>query len=165
MTKEEKKSIINEAFGDAQYPGDENLAGNDTGYEDEYAYVRKYFKGKRWQDVDLKWFEEEYPGPHNACLSFMSPQAFRYYLPAYMMIAIDNYETSDADNVVVSALEPEISETLREWHRERISGFTLKQKEAIVTFFHYLKEEHGNDFYPPERLDDVIKYWQQKSND
>src|SRR3990167_11315876 len=87
--------IIEEAFHDRPYPGDAHLAGgaahNHANCPCEYSYVANYFKGKRWRDITFAGLQKDYPGPPDACLNFMSHEASRFYLPAYMIIAVKEY--------------------------------------------------------------------------
>lgn len=51
--------------------------------------------------------KEDYPGPDYACLGFMSGEALKYYLGAFMIMALEHLDTDDAIvEAAVNALTP-----------------------------------------------------------
>lgn len=179
VTPEAVLDAIDAAFGTAPYPGDDRIAGRFPSCPDEYAYVATYFKGKHWREITLKGLREEYPGPPDACLSFMSSEAFRFYLPAYMWIAVEAYEAADvvAEAAVFALTPPREDERLfkiaeqaggpgpnpfspeqvrkrHSWWLERVSGLTGAQRRAVIVFLQSIDQSHGSRF-SREALD----YW------
>ena len=135
------------------------LAGMKSYVSSEYSYVADYFKGKHWKDITLPRLRDDYPGPHDACLSFMSPEAFRFYLPAYMVITINDYKEADtAGDAAMFAVTPPADRSLVPWWQERISGFNAKQRSAIRSFLEYVDEKHAQDF-PVHGPKDALFYW------
>lgn len=61
----------------------------------EPLQIRDFFKGRNWWDVTLDILVDEYVGDASACLSFMSPVGMSYYLPAYLLIACEQYDEGD----------------------------------------------------------------------
>jgi hypothetical protein len=61
----------------------------------EPLQIRDFFKGRNWWDVTLDILVDEYVGDASACLSFMAPVGMRYYLPAYLFIACEQYDEGD----------------------------------------------------------------------
>ena len=156
------KKVIETAWTKAPYPGDENLRGGGGGLEAEQ--VADFLRGKEWKDVSLTSLQSEYVGDGSACLSFLSAAAYRYYLPAYMLIAVDHYD--DADVIADSAWSslspsyPEGSEMYVWWH-DRVSGFSSEQIRAIVEFLRFMDSAHG-EAYPLEGPKDAIPFWVAK---
>lgn len=160
MTNVEVLDVIHAAFQDMRYPGDEHLSWKTPQCPSEYLYVADYFKGKHWKDITLDGLRKDYPGPHDACLSFMSPEAFRFYLPSYMVIAVTE-DTSD-DNTVDSAeyaLTPPKAD-LQTWWEQRIMGLTQAQQQAIIVFLEYLDARWQRD--PKFGPHDALAYWKQR---
>ncbi len=155
MSPRDVRTLISEAWSDAPYPGDDAIAYDQSGQHLERAQVAEFFRGKRWKDVTLAALRS-YRGDASACLAFMSPEAFRYYLPAYMLIALDDY--AEADAIADSALNMLTPGELREYWNERAKGFSQRQRGAILSFLNYLDAHHGAD-YPVHGPKDALRYW------
>ena len=81
------KDQIRAAFADVEYPGDQRLRGSDEG--DEPFQVERDFQGKRdWRSLDAEFIDHS-PDGLGSALSFFSHEAFRFYMPAYMLADID----------------------------------------------------------------------------
>jgi hypothetical protein len=154
-------------FADVPYPGDDKIANRNPGflaYEDyEGRAVEAFFRGKRWQDVTLQSLEEGYDGDKSACLSFMTVNAFRYYLPAYMLICIDDYEGADVSyTATLQTLTPQIGDVEIDARTlTRISGFTQQQKQTIALFLKEMSALHGADDPWDDTLVALDSYWKQ----
>lgn len=155
MSPIDVRTLITEAWADVTYPGDSNIAYDQSGKHLECAQVAEFFRGKRWNDITLEVLRN-YRGDASACLSFMSPQACRYYLASYMLIALDAYR--EADVVADSALNMLTPNQLRDFWTERVSGFSPEQCRAIVSFLQFLDTHHGAD-YPVRGPKDALRYW------
>lgn len=135
------------------------VAGNVTSYEDEYSYIEKYFKGKEWNSFNFKDLYDNYQGPQDACLAFMSPVAFRYYLPSFMSIALNEYE--EADLLVDTTLYSLIPNKENNNESEIFNKFTQEQIQVIIEFITYLKQTHAGDFSESE-INPALNYWKNK---
>jgi hypothetical protein len=81
------KQIICEAFCDVEYPGDEYLKGSNEG-EEPYL-LEDEFKGRNdWKTLDAAFLDQA-PDGYASALSFFSDEAFRFYLPAYLIADLD----------------------------------------------------------------------------
>lgn len=110
-----RESIVR-AFAERPYPGDENIANSDPRYRNYEGHaITAFHRGKRWQEITLRHLFDDYAGDASACLAFMTPEGWRYYLPAYLLIALE-WEESDAvgDSVVGVLTHP----------RARVDSFT-----------------------------------------
>ena len=94
MLKELEHKII-EVFSPQKYPGHERIVPSRPYLDLEREQIRDTFKGKMWQTINFQYLEENYDGDKASCLNFMTEESFRYYLPAYMLICIHNYQESD----------------------------------------------------------------------
>jgi hypothetical protein len=76
---------IEAAFASAQYPGDGNITR--CPYRcSECTRVALFFKGRTWAEntaADLK--------PQHTALALFTPEAFQYFLPAFMLVSMDRY--------------------------------------------------------------------------
>lgn len=87
MDKDELKTRISEAFSGTEYPGDWCLKGSTEGTEP--FLLEKEFKGRTDWRVLTPEFLDQAPDGYGSALSFFSDEAFRFYLPAYLISDID----------------------------------------------------------------------------
>ena len=180
---------IRVAWEETPYPGDDNLAGRSSGCPSEYAYVEDYFRGKHWTEITPDGLSRDYPGPEDACLSFMSPRAFLFYLPAFMTMAVQ-YRDHAPDSAVPALCPPRENPELyrsaerahreaglegvsnpfapeqvrarRKWWNERTAGFGAQQQQAIVSFLEYMLHEHSDDSPETDRtLREALDHWKE----
>ena len=79
---------IKTAFGDMPYPGVECIANDLEGNDLERKMIRKEFsRYENWLDVPHELLLQE-----RDALPLFEPQGFRFYLPAYMLFALEDYE-------------------------------------------------------------------------
>ncbi len=144
------KEAIARAFDDVSYPGDDEIAHcypGDCNFEQ--LDLIKRFKGKHWKKVNLTTL-------HNSSTSFFTPHAFRFYLPAYMLLSIDEYKEADViPDEIVCSLDPVFNQKSgrTEKFNETIKLLTTEQRSAIRLFLEYLRDRHGEDF--PSSLFDL----------
>ena len=84
------------------------------------------FSGLQWNEVDCDLIKNHWEAP-----SFFSPEAFHYYLPAYIICS------KDIDDMLSLPLE-NIINTL-EWWDERWDIFTKVQLEIVLKWIAWLK--------------------------
>ena len=161
------KAEIEEAFADVPYPGDDNIgkAGYFEGVE-----VAEHFKGIKWQDY------KDNPSQFltmrlNGDLSFMTHEAFRYYLPLYMIQALIDRKNADClpDGIITSfettgieiydelvnrlgllrMKNPPSEAQKRDYVARRLAPMTVRQLEVILAYLEFIKkteEEKYSDF-------------------
>jgi hypothetical protein len=157
------KEQVKSAFAEVPYPGDSNIV---QGSSLEAKEIESFLKGKHWEDITLESLRHNPPMDPSACLSFMTREAFHYYLPAFLIITIDwKHEADVIPEFTVRALcIPEIPESEREWHESRVANFTAAQRKAIKSVLEYVKQMYAG--LPQEGLYDpslvVIRYWSEK---
>ena len=151
------KGIIEDAFKDIPYPGDDNIADADHCFEcHELAHA---FRGKRWQEITLEFL---WKGALPNGLPLLKPAAMRYYLPAYMVVSLEHYIEADViPDFILSMVVPDSTEP-DSFFLERFEPLTSDQKRAVRLFLEYLVDEHLDSF--PGRVEDgllqrIEKYW------
>jgi hypothetical protein len=115
---------IRAAFENIERPGfDEIIFGNGEGRTDDLEAVQ-YLSGFRWQDLNLELLDEV-----RDVLPILTEKAFKYYLPAFLLAALDYVESDCIGDGVVSSLSPP-PENAKEWYvtyyQDRFSGFTIE---------------------------------------
>jgi hypothetical protein len=159
---------IRESFGPMPYPGDEKIV---TGYNSEDKEILRLLKGQYWQEVS--WLSLDLL---REALIFLTPEGFRFYLPAFMLICLLDYYRADVTSRhVVNCLTlhlaadgrwkpSEAEEKERWWHDwffERVSGFSPLQAQVIREFLEYMRDIHGEDFWDQEPQTALERYWHQ----
>lgn len=139
------KKII-EAFTDTEYPGDWCLRGSNLG--DEPFLVENEFKGKTdWKTIDCEFLNQA-PNGLGSALSFFSDEAFRFYLPAYLIADLDGklpdidvlfHLCHTFDNNSKSELINRRGYGMRTWYDEGVYQFTMFTRREVEAIFDYLK--------------------------
>ncbi|MBI4655176.1 MAG: hypothetical protein HY746_00360 [Elusimicrobia bacterium] len=147
------KKEIELAFADVPYPGDDDLV---DGIDPESMDTAECFKGIKWQD----WKEKpsQFLNPKfNSDLFFLSPAAFHYYLPLYMIFSLTDYEHANLfTGEIIMATRPASIE-LSEYVRKRLEVMTDRQLQIIIAFLKFIKQRHGNDWLPTYPLNEAIE--------
>ncbi len=81
-TRQRVAAQIEEAFAHTPYPGDDKIGKPDT----DSAALTRAFWGKNWRDVQLTTLSN-----YHVDLPLMTPEGFRYYVPAFMLAAMFYY--------------------------------------------------------------------------
>ena len=137
------------------------LAGRQSCGGDEYAYVDEFFRDRSWTEITLEDLRNAYPGPPDACLCFMSAEAFQYYLPTYLSIFLKHWDEADTiADAAIFALVPASDEKLKGWQAERFNKFTSTQRKVITGFLKFVDLKYRNE-YEFIGLVDALLYWQQ----
>ena len=90
----------------------------------------------------------------------MSPEGYKYFLPAFMSITIQNYMEADViGDSTVNLLVPTNVDYLKGWQDERHCLFGREQRDAISSFLQYLMDLHIEE-YDMEEMKLAINYWQ-----
>jgi hypothetical protein len=162
---------IRSAFAAAEYPGDWCLRGSNEG-EEPYL-LEKEFKGKTdWRVLDGKFLDQA-PDGYGSALSFFSDEAFRFYLPAYMIADLRG-ELKQADPVYHLSMGLEEASRNspinprrygeRTWFdhaRYKFSIFNSEEARAIVA---YLNLSKSSDEFSRQKIDEALKhYWLQRA--
>ena len=135
---------IRDAFGDMPYPGTEYITNDLEGNDLERKQIREGFsRYESWLDVSRELLVQE-----RDALPLFEPQGFRFYLPAYMLFALEDYEGADMipESIVHSLTLPDAGTELYEFVRERLVLFNEEQRKAVLHFLEYLERCHAEDF-------------------
>lgn len=167
------KSKIVQVFSNGLYPGDWCLKGSTEG-EEPYL-LEKEFKGKTDWQVLTPEFLDRAPDGYGSALSFFSDEAFRFYLPAYLLADIDGkLESCDVADHLTGKLDkgPEESEVLnprrygdRTWwdyKTYRLSIFSREQCSAISEYLRFKLESPDSNKFVIEKA--LKHYWDPRAS-
>jgi len=130
---------IESAFADVPYPGDDRIADHQDCPECDD--IRAHFRGASWRGHTVDELQQ-----YQSALPLFTPQAFQYFLPAFMLVSLGDWR--QADDIPFSIMymclppEPDKDAGLQQHWRERFEMLTLRQREAIAA---YLQEWAGSD--------------------
>ena len=153
----ERETLIQEieqAFADASYPKGSNLVEDDSLWGS--FKLQQDFHGKLWNDVSLELLLK-----YSVSLSRFTPQAFCYFLPAYILAALLYPIESDTigENIIFNLAPPDntaSAETQKNF-LQRMECFSIPQKTAIQKFVRrFVKIESS---YPDPIRDKAKSYW------
>ncbi|MFA5139120.1 MAG: DUF6714 family protein [Elusimicrobiota bacterium] len=143
-------SKVRSSFESTGYPGDEDLCGSDQG--DEAAEYALEFKGTDWRTLHPAFLSR-----NSAALSFLTPGAFRYFLPAFLIADLYG-ESGSADPVfhlTHALMDP--NDDLHVWTRERLSAIQGSERAAVVA---YLEWTAGRDDQTRQSIEPALNgFW------
>lgn len=161
---------IEDAFVDVEYPGDNNLANSH--YGDEPAALRMEFSGKDdWRCLESAFLDRA-PARLACSLAFFSAEAFRFYLPAYLIADIrGKLEWQDPSTRLCMSLTPQSDPikiakvwgggTLGEHARRDFELFNEAQVSAVVAYLWWKLETHD---YNPTIEQALEHYWLERES-
>ncbi|NLW83923.1 MAG: hypothetical protein GXY41_05905 [Phycisphaerae bacterium] len=91
---------IKQAFGDLPPPKDKEILRKGMAKAEYGGNKTAGLGGVRWQDLPERCYSEETNWYSWPWLDDLTPLAFCYYLPGYMIIAAQHYNQCDSDHVV-----------------------------------------------------------------
>lgn len=168
------KQCVAEAFADAEYPGDGNISISACGCG-ECTDTRAFFGGNHWRDLAASG--QSLP-THWAGLSILSPEAWRFYLPAYLMVGLSggdnpqeavgsevdaaeytrNYQgdaATDAMDSALWAISPHNKDLGKDYYQERYFGFSAPQMECLAAYAATASQSQPED----ENCKAAADYW------
>jgi hypothetical protein len=164
---EEHVKIVDEttrtAFSDTPYPGDDRLVVDRSGRDPECAEIARTLRGKRWHHVSADMVRR-----HADALPLLTPEAFRHYLPAFMLaVAHGYYDVDVARDAVLFTLTPPSRREGRRWDdfRARTEQFTDRERRAIEMFLELFDEYYRADWEgagaepPSDRVAPALRFW------
>ena len=142
---------IEVAFSDVPYPGDDDIAIM-TCDPSTAEHSVSNLKGKRWQDWKDKPLELIGPGKYHGSLAWLSPRAYVYYLPLFMITCVTHWQGVDiAGDELIWSLGPPTGEIQSQSEREQAikfkeekwRGLSLPQIRSVISFLQFIEEEHA----------------------
>lgn len=146
------KAQIEKAFADGAYPGDWCLTNSREGIEP--GLLEEEFKGKTdWRTLDPSFIDQA-PDGFGTALSFFSDEAFRFYLPAYLLADLD--DRLKQANVVFALTHGFDNESRgktinprrygeRTWFEHARHKFAMFNAEQVAAIVGYLRYKLGTD--------------------
>jgi hypothetical protein len=144
---------INIAFGSTQAPSKAEMLDERLSDESEIIHLMSI---RRWQDVK----PETLMKLHSA-LPALSPKAFKFFLPAFMVWAIENRFKSDSFTLdsTIYALNPFFRGKLNSYAQSKLEGFCKEQVSIIITFLELMASDEGGNADRDSARSALDRYW------
>jgi hypothetical protein len=161
------KARIISAFSSVERPGNWALRSSNEG-EEPYLVEKEFQDKQDWRTIDPAFLDQA-PDGFASALNFFSDEAFRYFLPAYLLADLDG-KLDSVDPVFhlchgldnASRAEPVNTRRFgsRTWfdeQRHRFSAFTVAEAGAILAYLRF-KAEH-EEVNRCEIEEAIANYW------
>jgi len=125
---------LDRAFGELKRPKDTELLHVDCF---DNSDIKPFYGEKHWREIPDEMIESQ-----NGALCFFSPQAFRFFLPAYMRYCLRNYVDSQSFSVdaTIYALNPHGSGQ-KDFMESKWGLFSSDQLGVVVSFLKFMSEQ------------------------
>jgi hypothetical protein len=166
------KTLIQIAFADTPYPGDDGLVRSAGDEPDE---VVDLFRGRNdWRRLSGDFVDRAGAASPSA-LSFFSAGAFRFYLPAYLIADLDRkliytdplfylYFGLDQRTRTQSVSVPgRGASTWWAVQQEHFAGFTPREAAAIVAYLRWRTAQDEPEFSRRSVHEALESYWLPKA--
>lgn len=126
------KETIKHAFADVEYPGDNNITRCPY-HCGPCQEIADYFKGKTCEGHSVEDLRD-----HHTALSLFTPEAFHFFLPAFMLASIESYNNTD---ILPDSIRFHFDFNLE--HRDhflvRLTNFSQEQREVIIEYLRFME--------------------------
>ncbi|MBI5595623.1 MAG: hypothetical protein HY928_05975 [Elusimicrobia bacterium] len=148
--------LIRQAFAKTPAPGPHDLTDSRQGDEPfEYAVE---FRGKDWKSLGVGFLSH-----HSSALSFFSPAALRYFIPAFMLADLTG---ADWNGDPVFALthglskEDEEKDDTFDWAaiaRRKFDPFSPEERQAVAAYLEHAGRQYASG--DPRISEALASYW------
>jgi hypothetical protein len=129
MSYDDLMQQIRVAFADVVRPADDDLVPHHC---DECDVLRADLRGRSPDDLSDGWIERSFDQ-----LVFMSDDAKRYYIPAYLRVAARDPGSTVAQFVLYSLSD--------EFRFQPSGGYTSSQQRAILDFLSFIEPQSDSE--------------------
>lgn len=155
MTERKVRDQIESAFAQSQYPGDHKLVHHEQDWEG--APIKALFRGKHWREVSLDLLLS-----HTECIWHLTPEAFRFYVPAFLLASLDDDPDTVYESTLYSLTPPPRGIGSQEEFNDRVQGFDVAQGRAIKAALEFYRSGYDDadaaGSLPSHALED---YWNE----
>jgi hypothetical protein len=141
---------IESAFGGLAPPGDDKLLHPRCMDDGDVA---DFYGAPDWRELSDETIIRGYAAP-----CFFSAEAFRYYMPAFMVWSLEHHDTVEyAAEATIRAFDPgAVDEVLRRFQASKFALLTEAQRKAVVRF---LETFSHHPQLGPIAKDALRNYW------
>jgi hypothetical protein len=144
--------MILEAFADTTYPGRSRVCASIECYDElEEMLIHDQEWNNDWRNIPKKLVSYNYSG-----LSFCSDVGYQFFLPIYMLLAIDQSENDYTDLILMTVIynlccHNDPRDECFDYHCYQQNKLTARQKEVICCFLEFIfldvdDEDYDNEY-------------------
>jgi hypothetical protein len=151
---------IERTFATVPYPGDSDLVYDNSGDHLECSEVAEAFRGRNWKDLDLDFLRY-----HAQSIFFLSPAAYRFYLPAYLLVSLRSFAEADTiPGTIIGSLTAPKGQNPEDmdFFLRTVRMFEPEQREAITAFLEFMANTHQDSFPFDEPRIALERYWSRQ---
>ena len=143
------KAEIETAFANVSYPGDDNLTTsyNPLSSNDDEG-VADYFRKTSWHGHSVQNLRY-----HSCALSFFTPAAFHYYLPAFLIADLEDPEEAD---IITNSVQFDFTASSSS-RTDRMKLFSAPQLAVIELYIDHVIARDGHYAIAAEAKDFLAK--------
>ena len=160
LTVDVVSSRVRKAFPTRAENRNEHFPPESADGVSEYWQVRQFLAGKDWDAITAQDLQA-YQGDEQAILAFLTPKGFCYYLPAFLLIALNvigHYPALAGAVIFYLTLSHSDDDAKRDIGR--YSMFTAQQRDAIRTWLKYVdSQKTGVKSYTLRADVALARYW------
>ncbi|MEP7285703.1 MAG: DUF6714 family protein [Chloroflexota bacterium] len=159
MTDKKLLQDIEDAFSNLAYPGDDNIVYDNHDADPDVIDTRTDFRGKHWKELSIDIIND-----HRDDLSYLTSEAFCFYLPAFLIASI-SYPTELIDVLpdnLISRLTPRVEiPTSNAKFMAIVDILSPQQRKVVAAFLQW----YTNSIFPEEirvfdiNLTKATKFW------
>ena len=147
------------AWDGVPYPGDSNIFTPQS-YDDED--ITDYFRGTTWEGHAVASLRR-----HSSAIStFFTPLAFHYWLPAFLIAAIEDPDELDTglDSLISSLFPGRDGSPSHDEQQQRIALLTNQQKLAVIATLEFIIQKWGSENEPMYDEKTALQYFYSIAN-
>jgi len=147
------------AFAGRPRPADDRIALADERHTDYEGHrVAAFFRGKDWREVSWPSLRQ-YAGDPTASLRFLRDDGFLYYLPAFLLMALDEGEIAEPLSFSLTDPGTAAPEDSRRF-RDRMAKLFPAERAAVIAALRGLAEGYERAGEPDNPARDALaSYW------
>ncbi|GHD97676.1 hypothetical protein GCM10011445_42710 [Pseudocitrobacter faecalis] len=155
------RELILKVFDSTEYPGDDNIVlGVYPPNMPDYMAVYNLYKGNKWNSLNDGFFYSH--GEVQSSIGFLTPKAFLYYLPAFMLHIISEYWDNNINGLIVDVFS-ELDYKKRAAQSLIFIQGNEMQLKCVALFLNFIlsNSDKYTGFYVKELEEIIEEYWGQ----
>lgn len=131
-------------------PAPENIAHQTFHPDLEVEAIRDLLSNRNWTEINYEFLERHYHGDRSVILGFLTPEAFLFFFPAFLLISLKEFDS--ADLTAFSAawaffLPPYIHDPeLLNYKMQKVAKLSTDQLTVTRDVFLALQHQYGHGF-------------------